>query len=166
MSGALAQSLDPRQVANLIAEHIGKAMEVDETAISYWDRRSGWPHHAGLPPDHAMNWSSSRSSRSSGFPLTRRVLEEQTVAVVDHDDADADKAELELLRNNGLASSTMLPLVAKGQAIGLVELLSRGRPVSDPQRLALARTMANEAAMALENARLYEETRKLADHDS
>ena len=100
-----------------------------------------------------------------GFPLTRRVLEEQTVAVVDHDDPDADKAELELLRNNGLASSTMLPLVAKGQAIGLVELLSRGRPVSDPQRLALARTMANEAAMALENARLYEETRKLADHD-
>ena len=164
MSGALARSLDPRQVANLIAEHIGKAMDVDETAISYWDRDAdglitlGYhptTEEAELQPFFALE----------GYPLTRRVLEEQTVAIVDPDDPDADKVELELLRNNGLASSTMLPLVAKGEAIGLVELLSEGRPVSDPGRLALARTMANEAAMALENARLYEETRKLADHD-
>ena len=34
-----------------------------------------------------------------------------------------------------------------------------------PERLELARTMANEAAMALENARLYEEARKRADRD-
>ena len=164
MSGALAQSLDPRQVANLIAEHIGKAMEVDETAISYWDRATDGLITLGYHPT-TDDMELQPFFALEGFPLTRRVLEEQTVAVVDHDDPDADKAELELLRNNGLASSTMLPLVAKGQAIGLVELLSRGRPVSDPQRLALARTMANEAAMALENARLYEETRKLADHD-
>src|SRR5512132_1947467 len=35
----------------------------------------------------------------------------------------------------------------------------------DAQRLELARTMANEAAMALENARLYEDARNLADRD-
>jgi diguanylate cyclase (GGDEF)-like protein len=164
MSGALAQSLDPRQVANLIAEHIGKAMEVDETAISYWDRAADGLITLGYHPtiDEA---ELQPFFALEGFPLTRRVLDEQIVAIVDLEDPDADKAELELLRNNGLASSTMLPLVAKGQAVGLVELLSQGRPVSDPGRLALARTMANEAAMALENARLYEETRKLADHD-
>ena len=33
------------------------------------------------------------------------------------------------------------------------------------ERLSLARTMANEAAMALENARLYEDARNLADRD-
>ena len=59
----------------------------------------------------------------------------------------------------------MLPLVAKGQSIGLVELNSRGAMTWNAERLALARTMANEAAMALENARLYEEARKLADRD-
>jgi diguanylate cyclase (GGDEF)-like protein len=59
----------------------------------------------------------------------------------------------------------MLPLVAKGQAIGLVELFSRSRIAADPQRLQLARAMANEAAIALENARLYDDARKLADHD-
>ena len=35
----------------------------------------------------------------------------------------------------------------------------------DAERLQLARTMANEAAMALENARLYEDARNRADRD-
>jgi diguanylate cyclase (GGDEF)-like protein len=59
----------------------------------------------------------------------------------------------------------MLPLVAKGQSIGLVELFSRSLVTWTDERLELARTMANEAAMALENARLYEDARKLADRD-
>ena len=59
----------------------------------------------------------------------------------------------------------MLPLVAKGQSIGLVELFSKNAVRWDAQRLELARTMANEAAIALENARLYEDARKLADRD-
>ena len=59
----------------------------------------------------------------------------------------------------------MLPLVAKGQSIGLVELFSMGHMTWSEELLELARTMANEAAMALENARLYEEARKLADRD-
>jgi diguanylate cyclase (GGDEF)-like protein len=59
----------------------------------------------------------------------------------------------------------MLPLIVKGQSIGLVEVMSRTRVGLTPERLELARTMANEAAMALENARLYEEARALADRD-
>jgi diguanylate cyclase (GGDEF)-like protein len=47
-----------------------------------------------------------------------------------------------------------------------VELFSKTVVRWDDDRLALARTMANEAAMALENARLYEEARKLADRDT
>jgi diguanylate cyclase (GGDEF)-like protein len=59
----------------------------------------------------------------------------------------------------------MLPLVANGESVGLVELMSHSFVVFDDARLALARTMANEASMALENARLYEEARTLADRD-
>jgi diguanylate cyclase (GGDEF)-like protein len=59
----------------------------------------------------------------------------------------------------------MLPLVSKGQSIGLVELFSRSERRWEGEQLDLARTMANEAAMALENARLYEDARKLADRD-
>jgi diguanylate cyclase (GGDEF)-like protein len=84
---------------------------------------------------------------------------------VDVDDPIADPAEVELMRRDGNRVLAMLPLVVKGQSIGLVELVSDVPVTFDDERLALARTMANEAAMALENARLYEDARKLADRD-
>jgi diguanylate cyclase (GGDEF)-like protein len=59
----------------------------------------------------------------------------------------------------------MLPLVASGESIGLVELISKKPIELDDERLNLARTIANEASIALENARLYEEARALADRD-
>jgi diguanylate cyclase (GGDEF)-like protein len=59
----------------------------------------------------------------------------------------------------------MIPLIAKGQSVGLVELMAATLVGFDEGKLALARTMANEAAMALENARLYEAARSLADRD-
>ena len=60
----------------------------------------------------------------------------------------------------------MLPLVAKGQSIGLVELFSRSADhLGRRAARSSARTMANEAAMALENARLYEDARNRADRD-
>jgi diguanylate cyclase (GGDEF)-like protein len=59
----------------------------------------------------------------------------------------------------------MLPLIAKGESIGLVELMAHTPVAISEDNLELARTMASEAAMALENARLYEDARRLADRD-
>ena len=164
MSSALSQSLDPRQVANLIAAHVAGAMEVDECIISYWDRVGGRVLTLGyFPPAGIETLEPFFEIRR--FPETLRVLEAQTTAIVDAEDPAADPAEAALLRRDGKRMLAMLPLVAKGQSIGLVELLSNRRIEFDDSRLALARTMANEAAMALENARLYEDARNLADRD-
>jgi diguanylate cyclase (GGDEF)-like protein len=78
---------------------------------------------------------------------------------------DADAAEAALLEQDGNRSLVMLPLVVKGETIGLAELISRGPIEADEEQLALARTIANEASIALENARLYGEARALADRD-
>jgi diguanylate cyclase (GGDEF)-like protein len=162
MSGELSESLDPRQVANLMAGHLARAMGVDECAISYWDRPSGRVESLGYhPPLHEIE----PYFEVDGFPETLRVLERQVTVIIDAEDQRADPAEVALLRSDGIRMLVMLPLVAKGQSIGLVELFSRTEARWDAQRLEVARTMANEAAMALENARLYEEARKRADRD-
>ena len=85
--------------------------------------------------------------------------------LIDAEDPAADPAEVALMRKAGQRTLAMLPLVAKGQSIGLVELFSVSAITWSAELLELARTMANEAAMALENARLYEDARKLADRD-
>ncbi|HEX7472407.1 MAG TPA: GAF domain-containing protein [Candidatus Limnocylindrales bacterium] len=164
MSGELAHSLDPLTVADLIAKHLAGAMGFDQCLISYWDRAGDRILSWGFYPDHAAA-DLEPSFALAEYPATRRVLEEKTTVIVDVEDPTSDRAEVIQLARHGDRRMVMLPLVAKGEAIGLVELISRLPGSVDPARLDLARSMANEAAMALENAKLYEDARKLADHD-
>ena len=164
MSSELSGSLDPRQVANLLAGHLARAMGVDECAISYWDRPSGRVESLGYYPTLRLE-EIEPFFVVAGFPETIRVLERKETVIIDAEEPGADPAEVELLIRDGNRVLAMLPLVAKGQAIGLVEMFSKNEVRWDAQRLELARTMANEAAIALENARLYEDARKLADRD-
>ena len=102
----------------------------------------------------------------SGYPETLRVLDPPGAR--DHRrrrPAAPTRPRSSCSPSDGNHVLAMLPLVAKGQAIGLVELFSRTPITWDVERLQLARTMANEAAMALENARLYEDARNRADRD-
>ena len=164
MSAELSRSLDSRQVATLMADHFASAMGVDECAISYWvrpsDRLATLGYYPVIPDDQLQPFFDLAQ-----FPESRRVLEQQETVIIDTEDPTADRAEVGLLQADGYRSVAMLPLVAKGQSIGLVELISRSAVSFDQEALALARTMANEAAMALENARLYEDARALADRD-
>ena len=164
MSSDLSGSLDPRQVAGRIAQHIGRALEADEAAISSWDRDGDRLVTTGYWPAAAAA-EIVESFPLAAFPLTRAVLADQRIVTVHVDDPDADPAEVRLLREQAMRSVVMLPMVAKGASIGLVELLSRTGAMPDDHRLELAQTMANEAAMAFENASLYEQARRLADRD-
>ncbi len=87
MSSALSESLDPRQVADLIARHLAVAMGVERCGISYWERTNDrilswgyWPSEdlEAVEPYYDLN----------DYPETRRVLERQVTSLIDsHDPA-------------------------------------------------------------------------------
>jgi len=137
---------------------------VDACAISSWDVLGDRVVSLGEYPDHGLV-ENHPAFPLPEYPTTRRVLEEQVTMMVDVEDPASDPAETVILREGGHPLLAMIPLIAKGQSVGLVELMSADYLPLDEGRLALARTMANEAAMALENARLYETARSLADRD-
>ena len=70
-----------------------------------------------------------------------------------------------LLRREGERGLVMLPLVVKGETLGIVELIADEPITLDERKMDLARTMANEAAINLGNAQLYVTARALADRD-
>ena len=61
------------------------------------------------------------------FPLTKAVLDEGVPRVVSVLDDDAEPSESDLLRQLGLDSLLMLPLVCEGQCWGLAEIYVNGR---------------------------------------
>jgi len=164
MSSALSRSLDLRAVADLMAEHLARAVGAEQAQISDWDQANDRLRTLGCFPE-GVRAGIDDFYPLAGYPLTRRVLHDGVIAVVDAEDPAADPAEAALLRAAGMRGLVMVPLVAKGEAIGLVELTSLSRPTGDPGQITLVRTMAHEGAMALENARLYETARDLADRD-
>jgi diguanylate cyclase (GGDEF)-like protein len=164
LSSALSQSLDSRQVADLAAQHIAHALGADACLISHLDRAGDRLLTRGCWPSRPID-ESELEYPLVGYPESRRAIEAQALVTVDAEDPAADPAEVALLRRDGLRTLMMLPLVAKGEPIGLVEVFSRGVLRVDSRRADLARAMANEAAMALANAQLYETARALADRD-
>jgi diguanylate cyclase (GGDEF)-like protein len=164
MSSALSRSLDPAAVADLIAMHLARAVGAASAQISAWEALDDRLRTLGCYPT-ALRERVGGTYDLAGFPLTREVLEKRVIATVDARDPDADPAEVALLTDLGCGGLVMLPLVAKDEGIGLVELTFPGPPIADPGLITLARTMSHEAAMALENARLYETARNLADRD-
>jgi excisionase family DNA binding protein len=95
------------------------------------------------------------------FPLTRKVLDEQITAVVNVDDPHADAAEAAELRRTGDTSLLMVPLVFRGETIGLLEIVDYERPRKyTPRELRLCLAIAGQAAVALKNAHAFAEARR------
>ena len=164
MSGDLALTLDPGLVGDRIAFHIAQAVGADDCALSYWDRATDQVVTLGYAPPERRN-ALHESYRLDEFPATRQVLVEQRPRIVDINDPAADPAELRYLESIGHRSLAMVPLIAAGRTIGLIEITARQAQAFDGQAVELATMLAGEAAMALENARLYDEIRHQALHD-
>ena len=163
LSRDVSGTLDPGQVAELLARHLQETMAADLCVISVYRTEEGEVRtYASWPPEYAANYD--RSYLLDDFPLTRRVVERQELTSIHVDDPSADAAEVTVLREEESTALLMVPLVARGETIGLAEI-TRDGPRFGPADVALAGSFAAEAAMALENARLHEELRRQAFHD-
>jgi signal transduction histidine kinase len=89
-----------------------------------------------------------RTGRSEFYPV---ITDEMIVA------AAKDERHLELMRSIGLSSVMIVPLMSNRRAIGAISFVAAesGRHFS-PADLAMAEELASRAALAIENARLYE----------
>ena len=164
MSADLAETLDPRLVGDRIAVHIARAVGADDCALSYWDEPRDRVVTLGYEPPERRS-ALNESYSLDDFPATRRVLAEQRPILIDVDDPGADPNEVSYLASIGHRSMAMIPLVAVGRTVGVVEVTSSRRAAFDQRSVDLATMLAGEAAMALENARLYDQIRHQALHD-
>jgi diguanylate cyclase (GGDEF)-like protein len=164
MSGDLAKTLDPRLVGDRIAVHLARAVGADDCALSYWDRATDRVVTLGYEPPERRS-ALNETYAIDDFPATRAVLETQQPVLIDADDPTADPAETAYLVSIGHRSMAMIPLIAAGRTIGLVEVTAARRHAFGVAQVELASMLAGEAAMALENARLYDQIRHQALHD-
>jgi diguanylate cyclase (GGDEF)-like protein len=164
MSHDLAETPDPNDVGAHLARHLQQVTGASETALSTWERDSDRVETFGFyPPEDAANLEPSYSLEA--YPATRKVLTTQRPLVVDVDDPAADVAEVAYLRSIDRRRSVIVPLVVRGESIGIVELTSNDPSAFDERQIELAKVLTREAALTFDNARLYGKIREQAFRD-
>ncbi|HXG26342.1 MAG TPA: EAL domain-containing protein [Candidatus Binatia bacterium] len=165
MSHDLAATLDPKDVGHRLARHIAEIAHADECVLSTWDRAGDRVATFGsYPPESSRELLPAYDL--ADYPATRTVLERHEPYAVDVDDPDADPAEVAYLRSIGHRTLVMLPLVVRGESIGIVELSSERAKAFSDRDVELAQLLVREAAVTFDNARLTEELRQQAYIDS
>jgi diguanylate cyclase (GGDEF)-like protein len=135
---------------------------MDACLLSRWDEDSG-----ALIPIGASGRPRDRGTRDlASHRALRHVLINDESLLLDPTVDDLQPADLERLDELDGAVALLLPLSTAGTMVGLVEFVSRhgGRPFHAGE-IALLRTMANQAASALEHARLVRQLRDAAETD-
>ncbi len=160
-SVAVAGKLELPELLQEIAMRMTSVLDCHFCAISELDEASNAVRTLAEYDHAGRRLPDASPYRLSEFPLTRKVLDEQIPAVVNVDDANADPAEVAALRREGDRSLLMVPLIYRGDTIGLLEVVDQKRARSfSRQELRLAGAIAGQAAVAIHNAKLFAERRR------
>jgi GAF domain-containing protein len=94
-------------------------------------------------------------------PVTRCIARGEVVEVADLLAPDASEISKKVAVAAKARSATLIPLLREGQAIGMISIQNSqpGFKLNEKQ-LALARTFAAQAVIAIENVRLFNETKE------
>ncbi len=179
MTTAISSTLDAGQVLRLLAERLvtvlgGTSVRIATLQGDLWqdarpgqgtlgDRRQAATlvaqHHS---PD--ADWSEREDKLGtvytlSDFPVTTEALTNRQPLLAVAQEAPEEWRALIMQRGGG--SLLLLPLVARDRVTGFVELWdSRSRRRFTEVEMALAQTLINQAAVAVDNARLFAETQR------
>jgi signal transduction histidine kinase len=169
-SRCLAASLDYestlRTVAGLALPFLGSWCIVDVVEADGSMRRIAVvhpdPRKRELAAGLAKSWPPARDDRL-GAPHAVRTRQIEVIPHVDDDMLVAvarDEDNLRVLRGLGIGSVIVVPLIARGNVLGALTLVSAegGRPYS-PTDIDLAEDLGSRCAIAIDNARLHRQAR-------
>jgi two-component system, NtrC family, sensor histidine kinase KinB len=164
-TAAVSTSLDREEVLRGVAEQMTQLLGIDLCLIFDWDEDS-----QGLSPRLLFSADETRAAHTldaaisftpDRIALIRQLLGEGNPLQVQPDDPLLMPDESRQLREAGIHTLLLLPIIGPEQPIGLLVLLDlkEVRQFS-AQEVNVARMFANHAAIAIHNARLYEDTQR------
>jgi GAF domain-containing protein len=161
-------TFDLQPVLDTLTESAAQLCDAEIAAIV---REKGdayfWATSYGLPPDSGEYMKASAPMKLGRASVGGRVLEEGKTVHLPDVLADPEYGALDLQKIVGFRAILGVPLMRHGAPIGVILLMRRvPKPFTDKQ-IELAETFADQAVIAIENVRLFDEvqtrTRDLAE---
>jgi diguanylate cyclase (GGDEF)-like protein len=168
LSRALSSSLDLREVLREFATHAAQLTGATAAELSTYDPARGElvmlvEYREGRDE---ITVSGGQIYHLADYPATRHVLDTQEPVQIRVDNPADDPAERAILERQGQKSLLMLPLVARGDTIGLMEIVDDEDRVWDDGDVEFCRALCDIVAIAIRNAVLFSELQETAARDT
>lgn len=157
---AITGSLDPRVTFNVLLDQVTSQLGVDAADILYHD-----------PHSRTLNFAAGRGFRTEALQHTslklgegyagRAALDQSVVHIQDIGAEDGEFARSPNLRLEGFVSYFAVPLISKGTVQGVLEVFHRTEIEPDNEWLDFLHALAGQAAIAVDNATLFDELHRL-----
>ncbi|MBF2009697.1 MAG: response regulator [Chlorogloeopsis fritschii C42_A2020_084] len=179
ITSAIRSSLDPQDIFAAITHQLGQALQVDGCVLSLWTEEDEFVHCVGLydgyknietenssHTDHAGNHSLPLSQTPiKENPILQEMLRtQQPVVIGDMGQCPPQTKGSDLPFRLPARSLMVVPLLADGKTIGSITL-REGNSVRTwlPFEIELAKAVAAQAAIAVQQSHLYQKTREQAE---
>jgi GAF domain-containing protein/class 3 adenylate cyclase len=183
---AIRSSLDPEDIFAAITHQLGQALQVDGCILSLWTEEDEFVHCVGLydssqhpentqPLAQKKNLSSNHDFITEELPHSQAPIKEnpilqeilrthEPVVIADMSNCSSAIKGFDLPLKMPARSLMVVPLLADGKCIGSITLREGNKArqwlTSDIQ---LAKAVAVQAAIAVQQSRLYQKTREQAE---
>ena len=164
---AITSSLDLQDVLGTVAEEMLNLLGVSGCVVYQWHQDQNtivvmlevgpesWQHGNYVDDIFSL----------ADYPLTKQVLIERQAQQMTLDQVDIDPAELAYMQEFDFKSLLLLPMIFKDQSVGLLKIVDDFElRTFSASEINLAQLLANQAASAIENARLYAEVQQYKIH--
>jgi signal transduction histidine kinase/HAMP domain-containing protein len=158
LNHGITSTLDVGNVLRTLLDHISTLFPTYQVTVSWINTQTNSLEpiaHRGL-----NGTEQTHEELVSAQFLPRLVIERQSPIAIQNARIDPRTADHEFFLRHQWTSYLGLPLIAKQELLGVLSFYSREEREFSPEEMDFLNALVNEAAIAIYNSRLYEQTRE------
>jgi PAS domain S-box-containing protein len=153
---AITSTLELDRILDLLLEKIDVSGRYAAATVRLVNHKTGLLELLAAKNIDVDKWKQGFSAAPGG--LSQVVLSSKVPVRVLEIQRDPRTRHRDFLRGHGLVSFLGLPLITKNEALGVLAVFTAEPHVFDDDEVEFLTTIAGRAAIAIDNAQLYEET--------
>jgi phosphotransferase system enzyme I (PtsP) len=155
ISHSITSSLDLRTILELLLEKIDSFLpHYAAINIRLLNRKTGKLEPVACRGINEEEWKAVMAKPKAGLP--RLALQTKGPLIVSNAQIHPETLHPDFLRKHGLVSYLGIPLMAKGEDMGVLSVLTKEEHSFRDEEIKFLTTLAGQAAIAIHNSQLYD----------